>query len=124
MKNHFRVIISKSATEQLSISRETLDIQLELLFSCLLRKRILFHIPNDIVTYPVHSDNKQLNICFRPIMTRVCAIRDVVDVPDMEDLPIHRAEAFMPNWLKLDYRRRKNTWSGEFGWLDKQGAFV
>ena len=109
-----KVITTRSADRALAQLKTPLDVQIELLFSCVLRKRVLFRAPFGVVVYPMGGDAR-LKIHFRPVMTKVCLISDVDDVPDMEDFPIHDAPAFMPRWLKLDYR--SGEWVGDYGWV-------
>jgi hypothetical protein len=96
--------------------QQPLDVQLELLFSCVLRKRVLFRIPPGVVTHKLGGDPR-VNMHFRPVMTKVCLFSDVDDVPDLEDFPLHNASAFTPRWLTLDFRRGK--WHGDYGWIDE-----
>lgn len=111
------LITTKAAERQLSQRGNPLDVQMELLFSCLIRKRVLFRSPEGVTIFPMANGDERVNICFRPVMTKVCMVSDVDALPDLEleDFPVQRAEAFMPRWLQLDYR--KGQWQGEFGWL-------
>jgi hypothetical protein len=118
--NSIKLITTKAAERNLLQLDRPLDVQLELLFSCVIRKRVLFRIPEGIVTYPMANGDERVNICFRPVMTKVCLVSDVEDVPDMEDFPIQRINAFMPRWLQLDFR--KGEWRGDFGWLGVEYA--
>ncbi len=111
-----KVMTTRAAEKALALHQTPMDVQLELLFSCVLRKRVLFRTPSDVVTYPMGGDAR-LNITFRPVMTKVCLISEVDDVPDLEDFPIHDVPAFMPRWLKLDFRR--GVWTGDYGWFEK-----
>ena len=58
------------------------------------------------------SLDERLTVCFRPVMTRQCALSDVEGAPGLEAFPIQRPESFLPKWLALDFRR--GAWSGEF----------
>ena len=118
--NRIKLITTKAAERNLSQLNNPLDVQLELLFSCVIRKRVLFRIPEGVTTYPMVNGDERVNICFRPVMTKVCLVSEVEDVPDMEDFPIQRINAFMPRWLRLDFR--KGEWWGDFGWLDADYA--
>lgn len=109
-----KVITTRAADRELALLQTPMVVQIELLFSCVLRKRVLFRSPSDVVTYPMGGDPR-LDIHFRPVMTKVCLISDVDNVPDLEDFPIHNVPAFLPRWLKLDFRR--GTWLGDYGWV-------
>jgi len=105
--------LSARAAKALAARTEPLVAEMELYFSCLIRKRVRF--PDT-----PHSDarridvNNQLTLCFRPVMTHACAVSDVASKPDLEAFPIVRPEAFVPKWLKLDFRN--GAWSGDFGY--------
>lgn len=106
--------ISPRARAALAHAKEGLYIEMELYFSCLLRKRVNFlgaARTGAIATAPL---SEHVRIYFRPVMTRSCAIGDTGDVPELEAFPLKRAAAFMPRWLNLDYRA--GQWSGEFGY--------
>jgi hypothetical protein len=109
------VKLTSAAKSELGRRAAPLDVQLELLFSCVLRKRLLFRLPEGVTRYPLVSENPKLNVVFRPVMTKVCLVSDVDDVPDLEDFPIHNAAAFTPRWLSLDFR--SGEWKGEYGWI-------
>jgi hypothetical protein len=88
-----------------------LKVEMELYFSCLLRKQVRFgeqaHSREFVPVTP------QLQVAFRPVMTRVCSAAEVEDAPPLEDFPLVNPAAFVPHWLKIDYRH--GQWQGEFG---------
>ncbi|HEY6095137.1 MAG TPA: hypothetical protein VIU93_09330 [Gallionellaceae bacterium] len=88
-----------------------LAVEMELYFSCLLRKKVRFgeqaHSREFLLVTP------QLQVAFRPVMTRVCSAAEVEDMPPLDDFPITNPAAFVPHWLKIDFRR--GQWQGEFG---------
>lgn len=106
-----QVEMSRAARAALASRRIPLIVEMELYFSCLIRKRVRF-------LDAVHSGalctvvDDGLTICFRPVMTRACAIEAGLDKPDLETFPIRRPEAFVPRSLVIDHRH--DTWSGEF----------
>lgn len=106
-----QVEMSPAARAAIAGRRTPLVVEMELYFSCLIRKRVRFldavH-PGALCT--VVDDG--LTICFRPVMTRACAIDPNLDKPDLEAFPIRRPEAFVPRHLAID--RRHDGWSGEF----------
>jgi hypothetical protein len=112
-----RLITTRAAERRLSQQEKPLHVEMELLFSCLIRKRVLFRIPEGGTTYPMVTGDERVNISFRPVMTKVCMASDVEGLDDLEleDFPVQRAEAFMPRWLRLDFS--KGQWQGDFGWL-------
>ena len=105
--------LSAAADSALAARSAPLVVEMELYFSCLIRKRVQF-------LSAIHPDamcatvDERLTVCFRPVMTRHCALSDVEGTPELESFPIVRPEAFVPKWLALDYRR--GVWSGEFSY--------
>jgi len=105
------VRLSGAASAALVARSAPLIVEMELYFSCLIRKRVQF------LSAP-HPDafcaslNEYLSVCFRPVMTRKCVLSEVEDKPELEGFPIVRPEAFVPKWLALDFRH--GAWSGEF----------
>ncbi len=103
--------LSRAASTALSQRTAPLLAEMELLFSCLIRKKVRFSELHGENAMPV-SD--RLWVRFRPVMTRVCAVSSVADTPPLDDFPIVNARAYVPRWLSIDYR--KGQWSGEFGY--------
>jgi hypothetical protein len=108
-----RVALSKAAKRALEQRADALLLEMELYFSCLIRKRVYVREEfKGVDSIPV-SD--KLHVSFRPVVTQSCAIRDVPrDNPPVRDMPIVRPERYFPHWLTLDYRR--GEWLAEFGY--------
>jgi len=105
-----RVEWSEAAEKALNKLTTPLLVEMELLFSCLIRKAVRFRQDSQ-------SDNfvfvtPQLKVGFRPVMTKACRVSDYEGAPPLEDFPIVRPEAFVPKRLKIDYKSGK--WVGEF----------
>lgn len=111
-----RVELSRAANEQLGKRETSLKIEMELYFSCLIRKQVRIRQTLD-TQYKVKVSDK-LEIGFRPVMTRACSVTETDEngKPPLTDFPIAKPECYIPHWLKLDYR--KGEWQGEFGYLD------
>ena len=106
------VRLSTAASAALARRDTPLVVEMELYFSCLIRKRVRFlSVPHPDAFCA--SVDERLTVCFRPVMTRQCALSDVEGAPELEAFPIQRPEAFLPKWLALAFRR--GAWSGEFG---------
>ena len=105
------VELSAAARPTLAERHTPLIAEMELYFSCLIRKRVRF-------PERVHPDalcaslDARLTVCFRPVMTRACAVRDTEGQPELEAFPIQRPAAFVPKRLLVDFRH--GAWSGEF----------
>jgi hypothetical protein len=104
---------ARKATEQLDAP---LWIEMELYFSCLVRKAVRFHH-----TSPAHAQIMQpvsltetINLLFRPVVTEHCSVADVDEVPDLETMPANKPAALVPRWLNIDFKH--GQWHGEFGY--------
>ena len=107
-----KVDISPVAISALARQTESLVVEMELYFSCLIRKRLLFHLGEPQGQASSVMDG--LSVRFRPVMTSHCGVDYEGDEPPLTEFPIKDASAFVPKWLRLDYRKGK--WCGEFGY--------
>jgi len=104
------VRISDNAHEVLSNRDKPITAEMELFFSCLIRKRVCFYENDQGVTA-----TKGLKVSFHPVMTRHCADTELEeDGPPMTDFPIVKPATFTPRWLSIDFQ--KGEWQGEFGY--------
>ena len=105
-----RVTLSPAAQSHLSTS-EPVCAELELYFSCLIRKRVRFTSgcadPSAVAVQP------GLCVRFHPVMSQRCEVAETDGAPPLTDFPIKRPEAYVPKWLRVDYR--EGAWHGEFG---------
>lgn len=123
MTHHHRLVrlggrdidLTLSSTAEAALARAGRPViaEMELYFSCLIRKRVRFPAAAHADAQCIALDD-HLTVCFRPVMTRACSMDAVAGKPELEAFPIHRPEAFLPKWLQLDFRR--GGWSGEFGY--------
>jgi len=105
--------MSSSVEHLLSYRDQPLLVEMELYFSCLIRKKVRFreYIDCEIKT----AVNNQLTIGFRPVMTEICSVVSCNSAPPpVTDFPIVNAERYIPHWLILDYDGE--DWVGEFGY--------
>jgi len=101
-----------SAAEKALAQRTTpLLAEMELYFSCLIRKAVRFHETDSDDSVAI---NDKLNLRFRPVMTKHCGTDYEGDEPPLTDFPINQAERYVPHWLKIDYKG--GQWHGEFGY--------
>lgn len=105
--------LTPSAQRALDQRTAPLSIYLELLFSCLIRKKAYFiEEPHpDAVLLDAHSP--LVKVWFRAVGAKVCAISDNTE-QELETFPIKRVNAFIPHWVSLDYA--KGQWASEFGY--------
>jgi hypothetical protein len=107
-----RLDLTSSAEQQLGRETNPLDIEMELYFSCLVRKRVHFRsTPHpDVAARTALSE--RVAVSFRPVVGRPGALCDVAEAP-LDAIKLARPEAFTPKWLRLDYH---GNWRGEFGY--------
>ncbi len=107
-----RVEITQRAQQALAARGTPLLAEMELYFSCLIRKAVRFRDRGDDAdAVPVREG---LALRFRPVMTASCTLADYERGPQLADFPLRRTAAFTPHWLRIDYRR--GEWHGEFGY--------
>jgi len=106
--------IRLSAAAQKALARRATPLvaEMELLFSCLLRKRVYFGDALDDTT----PAGELLAVRFKPIMTRKCSVAEGGAAPPSERFPLENPRPYVPNWLSIDYRR--GEWVGNFGYAD------
>jgi len=111
-----RLSLSRRARKALANRTRPLWVEMELYFSCLVRKQVRFS-----ETEPAHQQlmeaapvTSNLNLLFRPVVTEHCLVAEVEDKPDVNTMPVNDPGKLVPHWLQLDYRGGK--WWGEFGY--------
>lgn len=105
-----RIELTAAAERALAARATPLTAEMELYFSCLIRKQVRFRespVPDAV------RAGVQLYVCFHPVMTERCGVDYEGDEPPLTDFPIARPEAFVPAWLRIDYHGGR--WQGEFG---------
>jgi len=104
-----------AALNHLPDSQAGMNAEMELYFSCLIRKRVLFSRVDTRVQDT--AQRKQvvpgLYISFNPVTTKVCRIPDNPNGPLTEAMPIREPGRFVPEWISIHYR--SGQWKGEFG---------
>lgn len=108
--------LSPRATAALAAPGAPLAIEMELYFSCLLRKRVYFRTEARADVAAQARLNERVTVSFRPVMTKACSVREAEGAPELETFPLKRVAAFTPHWLALDYRAGR--WTGDFGFAD------
>lgn len=107
-----QVRLSQSAEKALQKRSLTLFVEMELYFSCLIRKQVLFH---DVQRQAnsVAADEK-LSVSFHPVVTSSCLVSEADAEPTKSDFEMQRRECFIPKWLSIEFK--KGNWLGEFGY--------
>lgn len=113
----FQVTLTSAARRALDRRTEPLVIEMELLFSCLIRKRLRWdtNVPADAIVMP-DPDHSMLRVWFHPVVSQHCALPEGNDTQawPLTEFPLARKTAFTPRWLRLDYRGGR--FQGDFGW--------
>lgn len=107
------VELSRKAEKYLNDREHHLCLEMELYFSCMIRKQVNVRaaIDNGMSAFV----NDKLEIGFRPVMTKSCSVSSCEgESPALSDFPIKNAERYIPNWLKVDFKKGK--WIGDFGY--------
>jgi hypothetical protein len=104
---------SDRAERELQRRGQTLVVELQLYFSCVVNKRVLFHDSADFATTQVDD---RLEIAFRPISSAVCDPREfAAHHPPGRDLSSGPAARMLPAFAEIDFRGGR--WHGQFGYL-------
>jgi hypothetical protein len=106
------VEVTDEAATVLRSRSQALLAEIELYFSCLIRKQVRFRETEIPVTAKAVTDN--LVLTFRPVMTKACGKDYEGDEPPLTEFPIENTRPYVPRWVKIDFR--SGQWHGEFGY--------
>mgnify|MGYP001813347795 CR=1 FL=1 len=106
------VEVSRAASLELARRSAPLLVEMELYFSCLIRKKVRFH--HEAAEGEFISATDKLSVSFRPVMTQKCSVHDAGGRPPLTGFEIHKPASFIPRWLRIDFH--KGEWLGEFGY--------
>jgi hypothetical protein len=111
-----QIQIHPRALQQLARSDQSILVEMELYFSCLIRKQVRFcELDPTLDTQQLAVQvTPGLYLYFNPVTTKECRIAEVGNKPPVTSMPVVRPQAFVPHWLYIDYRA--NQWIGEFGY--------
>lgn len=103
---------SSAADKAMSALSAPLLVEMELYFSCLIRKAVRFG-HGEPGKYSV-AVTPQLTLSFRPVVTKSCKVSEIGDdeEPPVADFQLTKPEAFVPKKIVLDFKR--GQWIGEF----------
>jgi hypothetical protein len=107
-----KVLVEWSAAAQKALNsvESPLLVEMELYFSCMIRKAVRFG--HGCPARYCASVTPQMNVCFRPVVTQSCSVSEVENEPPLEDFQMVKPEAFVPKKLFIDFKR--GQWLGEF----------
>ena len=109
--------ISDRAKRQLQDRKKPLFVEMELYFSCLLRKEIRIRetLREKLDEEFAVQFSDILHVSFRPVITKSCSVSSCQgEKPPLSDFPIKKPRSYVPKWLKLDFK--KGEWCGDFGY--------
>jgi hypothetical protein len=102
---------TEPAQKALTGRSQPLNIEMQLYFSCVVKKRVLFH---EHLAFESVAANDRINICFRSVQSAVCSPEDFArDYPEARELHAV-SDKMSPSRLSFDFRAR--DWVGEFGY--------
>lgn len=104
--------LTAAAVDALKQLESSLLIEMELYFSCMIRKRVRFHTEHMVDDAQQLTDN--VYVSFNTVMTKTCSVADYDGPPPVTDFPIQKIESFVPHWLKIDFSH--DQWQGEYGY--------
>jgi hypothetical protein len=101
---------TERAERELGMREQALIVELQLYFSCVVKKRVLFHQRVDFATNRV--DNR-LEMAFHAIASAVCDPNEFAQKhPEGRDLSSGPAARMVPAIVEIDYRAGR--WQGQF----------
>lgn len=104
------VELSSAASSRLARRDTPLLVELEILFSCLVRKRVNFRDLRD--DDDALFINDKLSIVVRPVLFELCAKEDDASSPPVVDMPVVDVSRLIPHHLTIDFVA--GEWSGSF----------
>ena len=104
------------AERALDREREPLIVEMQLYFSCVVQKRVLFHPASGFDAAPAIVEvDSRLGLCFRPLASAACEpLEFAARHPAGPELGGGAAARMRPQWLEIDCRRGR--WTGNFGY--------
>lgn len=104
------VIYSKRAKNALEKRDTSLIAELQLYFTCVVQKRVVFHEQSDLETITV---NPNLKIAYHTVQSNACDPVEFADKhPVKKELNSKAAQSMRPSLLQIDYIN--DQWVGEF----------
>ena len=102
---------TRAAAAELARRPRPLIVEVELYFSCLVKKFVLFH--EQVGDREVAVVNNRLSVFFRPVMSPACSIEaaELLGRQPEADIPGDAVKKIAPRRVRID--RRKNAWTGE-----------
>lgn len=104
------ILYSKRAEKALKQRKTALIAELQLYFTCVVQKRVIFHEKADIETINV---NKSLEIAYHTVQSDACDPTEFANKhPVKKELNSKGASSMRPSSFKIDYKN--GEWIGDF----------
>ncbi len=109
-----RIEFTAAAQRKLQSLTQPLLVEIELLFSCFVSKRMHFKLENGS-----NGDAARVQVDFRAVIASTCDLSN--QGGDISHLytPLANPTPYVPSWCRIDYA--SNNWRGEFGYGKTQG---
>jgi hypothetical protein len=106
-----KIALTARAQYAVSVLDQPLLVEMQLYFSCMVKKRLIFH--SETSTLPSTPVNKHLNIAFRCVQSESCdPLEFATHFPGKRTLDSTAAQKMRPRELHIDYKNRQ--WLGDF----------
>ena len=107
-----RIEWTKSACRRLMETSAALIVDMELLFSCFVAKRVYF--TENATKYAHESDTPEILVQFRSTVSSTCDLSSTGGPISHVYTPLTGAARFVPDWCQVDYV--SGAWHGDFGY--------
>lgn len=105
-----RIIWTRRAGRALRKRPSPLIVEMQIYFSCVVQKRVLFHDQTEYETVPV---NDLVSVVLRPVQADSCdPVEFAKNHPVAHEYSSNAARKLRPSELQIDYKDEK--WFGEF----------
>jgi hypothetical protein len=108
------ITITDKAREALDTLVTPLHVEMELYFSCLIRKQVRYPASPHPDARSIEGGHPNLKLYFRPVMTKTCSMEESHGDPDLVPFPMQDSAKFEPKWFRLDHNSA--GWQGEYGY--------
>jgi len=109
--HELKIYFTRRAERALSLLPQAINVELQLYFSCMVKKRVLFH--QQTVPFKTDPVTPLLNIAFRSVQSDTCSPEEfAAHYPQKMALDNPALRKMYPRELYIDYI--DNHWSGDY----------
>lgn len=102
---------TERARRAMQANSPPLTVEMQLYFSCVVKKRVLFHLETEFESVVV---NERLRVTFRPVQSTSCdPVEFARNYPVEREFNSVAANKMHPKWLQIDYQHGRFV--GDFG---------